>query len=105
MYGKTFSEEHRRKLSEATKGENNPMYGKTHSEESKRKIGEANSGRYMGENNPNSKNKKSGLPHNVYNYRSKKNPYVVQVKKKYVGYYPTIEEAVEARDNYLEKNV
>ncbi len=28
----------------------------------------------MGENNPNSKNKKSGLPHNVYNYRSKKKP-------------------------------
>ena len=32
------TEEKRRKLSEAAKGENNPFYGKTHSEETKQKI-------------------------------------------------------------------
>ena len=45
MYGKTPSEETRRKLSEANKGENNPMYGKTQSEEHRRKLSEANKGK------------------------------------------------------------
>jgi len=48
MYGKTRSEESKRKQSESNKGENNPMYGKTRSEESKRKQSEA----LKGENNP-----------------------------------------------------
>lgn len=42
--GKTLSEEHKRKISEALKGENNPMWGKLgkkHSEETKRKISAA----------------------------------------------------------------
>ena len=36
--GKHPSEETKRKLSEAKKGENNPLYGKHHSEEHKRKL-------------------------------------------------------------------
>jgi len=60
MYGKTHSEETkrkiseaaqnmsdetRRKLSEAKKGENHPMYGKTHSKETRRKMSEALKGK------------------------------------------------------------
>lgn len=37
---KSFSEEHKRKLSEAHKGEKHPFYGKHHSEETKRKMSE-----------------------------------------------------------------
>ena len=44
MYGKSLSQETRRKLSELNKGENNPNYGKSHSEETKRKISEAKKG-------------------------------------------------------------
>ena len=45
--GAVVSEETRRKISEATKGKNNPFYNKSHSEESRRKISEA----AKGENN------------------------------------------------------
>ena len=38
------SEEHKRKLSEAHKGERNSMFGKKHSKETRRKISEANKG-------------------------------------------------------------
>ena len=44
MYGKHPSEETRKKLSEAQKGENNPMYGKHHSEETRNKMSEAKKG-------------------------------------------------------------
>lgn len=40
-----LSEEHKAKISEATKGENNPMFGKNHSEESRRKISETRKAR------------------------------------------------------------
>ena len=63
--GKTVSEETRRKLSEAKTGENNPMYGRTgennpnygkqHTEETRRKMSEARKGKYCGENNPSAK--------------------------------------------------
>ena len=43
--GKKFSEEHKRKLSEAKKGRKNPMYGKPRSKATKRKISEAMKGR------------------------------------------------------------
>jgi len=42
--GKTHSEERKRKQSEAQKGEKGSFYGKTHSEETKRKISEATKG-------------------------------------------------------------
>lgn len=41
--GWTPCEESRKKISEALKGENNPMYGKHHSEESKKKMSEPKS--------------------------------------------------------------
>ena len=40
MYGKTFTDEHRRKLSESHKGQPSHMKGKHHTEETKRKISE-----------------------------------------------------------------
>ena len=43
--GCCHSEETRQKISEATKGKNNPFYGKRHSNESKRKIGIKSKGR------------------------------------------------------------
>ena len=46
--GYIHTEEARKKMSEAKKGENNPMYGKHHTEEARKKISEAN----KGENNP-----------------------------------------------------
>ena len=64
--GKQRSEETRKKLSEAKKGENNPNYGKQRSEETRKKISEARKGKHFseehrkkiseakkGENNPN----------------------------------------------------
>jgi group I intron endonuclease len=39
--GIQFTDEHKRKISEAQKGENNPMYGKHLSDETKQKISEA----------------------------------------------------------------
>ncbi len=42
--GKIFSKEHRKKLSEAKSGENNHNYGKTASEETRKKISEAHKG-------------------------------------------------------------
>jgi hypothetical protein len=38
MYGKTHTEEARKKISFSKEGSNNPMYGKTHSLETKFKI-------------------------------------------------------------------
>lgn len=48
LYSKSRSEETRRKLSEANKGENHPFYGKSHSEETRRKQSEANKGKNIG---------------------------------------------------------
>ena len=45
MYGKKFSEEHRKKLSESHKGINHPMYGKHFSEEHKKKLSESKKGK------------------------------------------------------------
>ena len=47
--GRTFTEEHRRKMSEARKGENHPLFGHHHSEESRRKISEAKKGKHHSE--------------------------------------------------------
>lgn len=46
------SEETRRKKSESMKGKNNPMYGKSHTEEAKRKNSEWHKSKYKRENNP-----------------------------------------------------
>lgn len=44
FYGKPLSEEHKKKLIEANSGENHHLYGKHHTEETKQKMREANSG-------------------------------------------------------------
>ena len=49
LYGKTHSDETRKKMSEAKSGENHPLYGKTHSDETRKKMSESSSG----ELNPN----------------------------------------------------
>ena len=48
-YGKSLSEEHKRKLSEAHSGENNYWYGKHLSEEHKRKLSESCKGKIVSE--------------------------------------------------------
>jgi len=50
--GAIRSEETRKILSEAMKGENHYFYGKSHSEETRRKLSEANKGKFAGENHP-----------------------------------------------------
>jgi len=52
MWGKAHSEEAKKKMSEARKGENSPMWGKPRSEETRKKISEANKGKHAGENSP-----------------------------------------------------
>jgi hypothetical protein len=47
--GAVVSEETRRKLSEANKGENNYFYGRTHSKETRRKLSEWNKGKTASE--------------------------------------------------------
>ena len=47
--GRTQTEEHRRKNSEAKRGMNNPMYGKPCSDERRQKISEANRGKSRSE--------------------------------------------------------
>lgn len=49
---RTWNEKERKRKSELFKGENNPMYGKTHSEETKRKLSETRKGKGCGEDNP-----------------------------------------------------
>lgn len=49
MKGKSRSEETRKKISEATKGEKNPFYGKIHSEVSRKKMSEAHKGKHFSE--------------------------------------------------------
>lgn len=50
--GKTFSEEHKRKISEAHKGKIGYMYGKNHSEETRKKLSETHKGLQAGGKNP-----------------------------------------------------
>lgn len=50
--GRKLSPETIEKIRSKSIGANNPMYGKSQSEETKRKIGEANKGKLAGEKNP-----------------------------------------------------
>jgi ribosomal protein L37AE/L43A len=52
LKGKSLSDEHKQKISDLSKGENNHFYGKKHSQETKELISKKNSGRLSGENNP-----------------------------------------------------
>jgi hypothetical protein len=49
VYGIKFSEETRKKISDALQGEKNHMYGKKHSNETRKKIGEAQKGKQLSE--------------------------------------------------------
>lgn len=46
LYGEYQTKEHRKKNSDANKGEKNAMYGKTHTEEARRKISDATTTRF-----------------------------------------------------------
>ena len=50
--GYKHSEEAKNKIAEAMKGEKNPFYGRHHTEESKRRNSEAHKGKYLGKDNP-----------------------------------------------------
>ena len=65
-YGKKFSEEHNRKISEKAKdryasGVKNPFYGKHHTEETKRKIGDRNRGKKCSDETKKKIGKKSAI--------------------------------------------
>ena len=49
LTGKSLSEEHRRKIAESLKGDNNPFYGKHHSVDTRRKWSEIRKGRTLSE--------------------------------------------------------
>ena len=51
-YRKHLTEEQKRKMSKAKKGENNPMYGKHRDDETKSKLSEVMKGKYCGEKHP-----------------------------------------------------
>ena len=51
MKGKHLSEETKKKISEALKGEKNPNYGKTFSAETRKKLREARKGKHLGKDN------------------------------------------------------
>ena len=50
------TEKHKKAISEANKGENNPFFGKKHSEETKKHWSEIRMGKQMGKDNPAWKN-------------------------------------------------
>ena len=52
MFGKKFTDEQRKHLSEVHKGEKSYWYGKHLSDETKKKLSESHKGRYEGEKNP-----------------------------------------------------
>ena len=56
-YGRVYSEEERKAMSDRMKGKNNPNYGKHFSEEHRKKISESNKGKHgqTGSDNANSK--------------------------------------------------
>ena len=50
--GHKHSEEAKNKIAEAMKGEKNPFYGKHHSEDTRKKMREARKGKQLGKDNP-----------------------------------------------------
>lgn len=50
------SKESKQKISDKVKGEKNPMFGKTHTTESKKMMSLKKQNKFIGQNNPNSKN-------------------------------------------------
>lgn len=85
--GKPFTEEHKRRISEAVKGKNNGMYGKHLSQEAKEKISKAQKGK------PKSEETKAKMKANNAN----KSP-VIQFTKdgKFIAEYNTMTAAYQA---------
>ena len=50
--GYRHTDEAKNKIAEAMKGENNPFYGRHHTEEAKKKNAEAHKGKHLGKDNP-----------------------------------------------------
>lgn len=76
--GRKLSEETKSKISESIKGENHPWWGKSHSEETKRKISE-NHADMSGKNNPmygkhHSEETKKKISENATHLKGKDNP-------------------------------
>jgi hypothetical protein len=76
--GKTKSKQHRKRISIALSGENNPMYGKKHTEENKRKISEALLGEknhMTGKKHTDSSKRKMSESQRKINRRGEKSPF------------------------------
>lgn len=110
-YGISLSEDIKYNISKSLKGkylgENAARYGKTFTDETKKKMSDSHKGykasyetkkrmsdSQTGENNGRFKHKSNDLPCFVTISRSKKKPYMVRIKGRYIGVYYTVEEAV-----------
>lgn len=113
MFGRKFSDEHRSRISKALTGKytgsSSARYGKTFTDEQKRKMSEAQKGKKLsekrkkdmsdsrkGEKNARHKNKTNDLPCFVTYSKSSIKPYMVRINNKYIGIYSSIEDAENA---------
>lgn len=105
--GRKPSKETKEKMSESQKG-------RKHSEETKEKIRQGNIGKTIsektikaltkaasGENNIKFKNKTSGLPLYICKHNSKENPFIVRYKGIRVGVFPTLDKAIQGKEEFL----
>jgi hypothetical protein len=102
---KNVSDEKRQKMSDAWKGEKNPMYGKTHSDEHKQKMSEKFKGKPRTKETIQkmivAQRNKEGVK--GYSFNEKTNKYRVTItvgeKRIHIGYFNTPSEAEEAYKN------
>ncbi len=87
--GAIRSDETRRKMSEAHKGENHPMYGKTLSEETRKKLSESHKGKIHSEEHrrKNSETKKGENNHNYGKIHSEKTRRKMSESQKVENHY------------------
>lgn len=89
--GKTFSDEHKQKISESLKGENNPNYGKTFSDEHKRKISESKTYDYPRIIKIGMHGKKQGYAIKYNGKRIKSSVYIEKLEEWFKENYPNEE--------------